>query len=266
MVDKMQISVLASSSSGNVTYIETPKRKVLIDAGMSGKKIESLMNSIGRSLTQVDSLLVTHEHSDHCKGVGVLARRYGMDIYANAKTWTAMDHKVGKIAVEQKHLFEKGQTKLLDDLEIESFGVSHDAADPQFYRLQYANQTFTILTDTGYVSNDLASQLKNSDGYLIECNHDLAMLQMGRYPWNVKQRILGEQGHLSNEEGGAALLDLIGNRTKQIYLGHLSQENNLKALAHLTVELQLAKRDLGVNHDFNLFDTDPETATSLRYL
>ena len=106
----MKISVLASGSTGNATYIETPKSKVLVDAGLSGKKIEELMNSIGRTLKDVDSLLVTHEHSDHIKGVGVLARRYGMNIYANQGTWDAMSAKIGKVPLEQKHIFDMGKT------------------------------------------------------------------------------------------------------------------------------------------------------------
>ena len=97
----MKISVLASGSSGNATYVETNKRHILIDAGLSGKKIEALMNSIGKSLKDVDSLLITHEHTDHCKGAGVLARRYGMDLYANEGTWEAMENKLGKIPLEQ---------------------------------------------------------------------------------------------------------------------------------------------------------------------
>ena len=129
----MQVSVLASGSTGNATYIETPEHQVLIDAGLSGKKIEELMNSIGRTLNDVDSLFVTHEHTDHSKGVGVLARRYGMDVYANQKTWDAMAPKIGKIKPEQKHLLEAGKVLSLGDLDVESFGVSHDAADPQFY-------------------------------------------------------------------------------------------------------------------------------------
>ena len=128
----MKIRVLASGSSGNVTYVETEKHKVLIDAGLSGKKIEMLMNSIGRTLKDVDSLFVTHEHTDHCQGVGVLARRYGMNVYANEGTWDAMSKKVGKIPLDQKPVFKCGSVLSLDDLDIESFGVSHDASEPQF--------------------------------------------------------------------------------------------------------------------------------------
>lgn len=261
--DQMKISVLASGSSGNVTYVETEKHKVLIDAGLSGKKIETLMNSIGRTLKDVDSLFVTHEHTDHCQGVGVLARRYGMNVYANEGTWDAMSKKVGKIPLDQKHVFKCGSVLSLGDLDIESFGVSHDASEPQFYELHHHDSSFAIVTDTGYVSPMVAGIIQDAEAYLFECNHDTEMLRMGAYPWPLKQRILGDTGHLSNEDGANALMSVIGNRTKQIYLGHLSRENNVKELAHLTVDHMMRDHDFAVDHDFYLHDTDPEKATPL---
>ncbi|WP_157055564.1 MBL fold metallo-hydrolase [Liquorilactobacillus cacaonum] len=261
--DDMKISILASGSSGNVTYIETPKQRVLVDAGLSGKKIANLMASIGKDLSDVDSLFVTHEHTDHCKSVGVLARKYHLDVYANQGTWEAMNSKIGEIPIGQKHLFDMGKTKSFFDLDVESFGVSHDAAEPQFYQFYHNGHSFVILTDTGYVSEHLEGIVRNADGYLIECNHDIEMLRMGAYPWSLKQRILGDQGHLSNEDGANTLIDVLGNKTKQIYLGHLSKDNNVKELAHLTVEATMKQQDLGVNRDFKIYDTDPNKATKL---
>lgn len=262
--DTLKVSVLASGSSGNVTYIETPEQKVLVDAGLSGKKINELMTSIGRSLTDVDALFVTHEHVDHIKGVGILARKYGMPIYANNDTWQAMGTKIGKVSLEQQMDFEPGKVMTLGDLDIESFAVSHDAINPQFYQFHYAGKSFAIVTDTGYLSDRLHGTLANADGYLIETNHDIKMLEMGSYAWSLKQRILGDKGHLSNEDGALAAVELLGQRTKQIYLGHLSKENNQKVLAHLTVEQIMQARDIGVNHDFKLYDTDPDQASPLR--
>lgn len=261
--DNMQISILASGSSGNTTYIETPQRKILVDAGLSGVRIERLMNSIGKTLKDVDSILVSHEHVDHVQGVGVLARRYGMDIYANQKTWDAMAKRIGKIDNAQKYLFEPGQTLSLGDIDIESFNVSHDAANPQFYQVHHNNKAFAIVTDTGYIDDKVAGIIQDADAYLFECNHDIDMLRVGPYPWALKQRILGEKGHLSNEDGAQALMDVLGNRTKKIYLGHLSQENNVKELAHLTVEQLMAANDFAVGSDFEIMDTDPKEATSI---
>lgn len=261
--DALKVSVLASGSGGNATYLETPHQKLLIDAGLSGKKIEELMNSIGRTLKDVDRLLVTHEHSDHIQSVGVLARRYGLDVYANQATWKAMEPRIGNVKVEQKHLFEMETTKTFGDLDVESFGVSHDACAPQFYEVHYQDHAFAIVTDTGYVSERVQGIVKNADGYLFECNHDTEMLRAGIYPWALKQRILGDQGHLSNEDGANALMSVLGPRTKKIYLGHLSQENNLKELAHLTVKRTMQAYDLGVGSDFELLATDPAKATEL---
>ncbi|QBO37472.1 MBL fold metallo-hydrolase [Periweissella cryptocerci] len=259
----MKVSVLASGSSGNVTYIETPKHRVLVDAGLSGKKVESLMHDIGRTLKDVDALFVTHEHSDHIKGVGVLARKYGMPVYANTDTWDAIGTKIGVIPAEQKMDFEPGKVLTLDDLDVESFPVSHDAANPQFYQFHHNSKAFAIVTDTGYLSDRLHGTLQNADAYLIEANHDVEMLRMGGYAWSLKQRILSDKGHLSNEDGALAAIDLLGNKTKQIYLGHLSKENNQKVLAHVTVEQIMQNRDIAVDHDFMLYDTDPEIATKL---
>lgn len=262
--DQLKVSVLASGSSGNVTYIETPEQKILVDAGLSGKKINELMMSIDRSLNDVDALLVTHEHVDHIKAVGILARKYGMPVYANAETWSAMAPKIGNVSTEQQIIFAPGKVMTLGDMDIESFAVSHDAINPQFYQIHHNNKSFAIVTDTGYLSDRLHGTLANADGYLIETNHDIKMLEMGSYAWALKQRILGDKGHLSNEDGALAAIDLLGNRTKQIYLGHLSKENNQKVLAHLTVEQMMQEHDLAVNHDFLLMDTNPDKATPLR--
>ena len=219
-------SILASSSTGNSFYVETPQKRFLIDAGLTGKKITSLLAEIDRKPENLDAIFITHEHSDHIKGVGVLARRYNLDVYANEKTWQMIDERnmIGKLDLAQKHIFERGKTLTLGDIDIESFGVSHDAVEPQFYRLMKDNKSFVVLTDTGYVSDRMAGIIENADGYLIESNHDVEILRSGSYPWSLKQRILSDKGHLSNEDGAGTMIRTIGNRTKKIYLGHLSKE------------------------------------------
>lgn len=258
-------SILASGSTGNSFYLETLEKKILVDAGLSGKKITSLLAEIDRDPSDLDAILVTHEHKDHIHGVGVLARKYGMDIYANEKTWQIMDSKnmLGKIDNSQKHVFSRDKLLTFGDIDIESFGVSHDAIDPQFYRFMKDGKSFVMLTDTGYVSDRMAGIIENADGYLIESNHDVEILRAGSYPWSTKQRILSDQGHLCNEDGADAMIRTIGNKTKKIYLGHLSKENNIKELAHMTMENQLARADFGVGTDFKVCDTSPDTATPL---
>nr|WP_040407994.1 MBL fold metallo-hydrolase [Allofustis seminis] len=259
----LHISILASGSTGNAIYVESEKTKLLVDCGLPGKKIHELFNQIDRSPDDLDAILVTHEHADHIKGVGVLSRRHDLDIYANEKTWDAMAPKIGKIAKEHQNHFQRGQLKTIGDIDILSFGVSHDAADPQFYAFQKDNERFVILTDTGYVSDQMRHELKNADAYLMESNHDVQMLRMGPYPWHLKQRILGDKGHLSNEESSLAMAEMIGDRTKRIYLGHLSQKNNMKSVARSTVEDILLQKETGVNEKFFLYDTDPDEAQPL---
>jgi len=262
-LDDLQISVLASGSSGNAIYVESAKTKLLIDCGLTGKKTAELLSQIDRDPYDLDAILVSHEHSDHIKGVGIMSRKYDLDIYANEKTWQAMNNKIGKVKTEHKYLFNVEEQKTIGDIDILSFGISHDAVDPQFYAFEKNKKQFVILTDTGYVSDRMRDGLKNADAYLIESNHDTSLLRMGKYPWPLKQRILSDKGHLSNEEGALALVDLIGDKTKRIYLGHLSKENNMKEIARDTVEEVLLRKGMGVNEHFHLFDTDPDAAQSL---
>lgn len=265
--DNLHYSILASGSKGNSTYIETAHHRILIDAGLSGKQIEARMAEINRSMADVEAIFVTHEHSDHSHGVGVLARRYGLDVYANKGTWAAMENKIGKLSLDQKHLIAPGTVKDFGDLQVESFPVSHDAAEPQFYQVHHDNQAFCILTDTGYVSERVAGTIRDADAYLMECNHDTEMLINGtKYSWPLKQRILSDEGHLSNEDGAEALMDVIGRHTKEVMIGHRSHENNTRSLAHLTVASLLEQHDFGVDHDFRLDDAEQDHASQLRVL
>ncbi|TPR17613.1 MBL fold metallo-hydrolase [Apilactobacillus timberlakei] len=262
--DSLSVSVLSSGSGGNVTYIETDQHKVLLDAGLSGIRIKKLMMSIDRDLNDVDMLLVTHEHTDHSKAVGILARKYPkINVYANKQTWDAMASTIGDIPECQKNIFPPNMTMSFGDLDIESFAVSHDAARAQFYNFHHHNKSFVVITDVGYVSDHIAGVIDNANAYVFECNHDLEMLRSGEYPWSLKQRIMGDEGHLSNEDGANALMNCIGHNTEHIFIGHRSHHNNVKELAHLTVASMLEEHDFGVGHDFDLLDTDVEQASPL---
>ncbi|MGT2666280.1 MBL fold metallo-hydrolase [Streptococcus rifensis] len=264
-MEGFKYSILASGSTGNAFYLESDQKKILVDAGLTGKKIEQLLNDIDRTAADLDAIFITHEHSDHIKGVGILARKYGLDLYANEETWKVIDERqlIGAVPNEQKHIFKRDEMKTFGDLDIASFGVSHDAVAPQFYRFMKDGKSFVMLTDTGYVSDRMVGMIENADGYLIEANHDIEILRAGSYPWRTKQRILSDIGHLCNEDGAEAMIRSLGNKTKKIYLGHLSKENNIKELAHMTVFNQLAQADMRVGTDFQLFDTSPDEATSL---
>ncbi|MGM8366771.1 MBL fold metallo-hydrolase [Virgibacillus sp. W0181] len=255
----LRFSVLASGSTGNAFYIESGKERILVDAGLSGKQIDRLFSEIEVDPTQLTSILVTHEHSDHIKGLGIIARKYDLPIYANEKTWQAMEHSIGKIPLDQKFVFGMGETHTFGDIDVESFGVSHDAVEPMFFTFHHGGKKVALVTDLGYVSERIKKTIEGADAYIFEANHDVGMLQMGRYPWNVKRRILGDSGHVSNEDSGLALSDVISNRTKRIYLAHLSRDNNMKDLARMSVDSVLKERGI----EIDLFDTDPVTPTAL---
>lgn len=261
--DGLRISMLASGSTGNATYVETHRARLLIDAGLSGKKIEGLMAQINRQVQDLDAILVTHEHRDHIHGVGVLSRKYDLPVYANRQTWQAMDKVVGKIAPHNRRYFEHEELLSFADIDVLSYHVSHDAVEPQFYALQKGGKQFVMLTDTGYVSQRLQSMLANADAYLIESNHEIDMLRYGNYPWSLKQRILSDKGHLSNEDGALAITRLMGPSTKDVFLGHLSQDNNTKHLALSSMETILRQHDVDVYQEIQLHMTDPDQATDL---
>ncbi|ATF27229.1 MBL fold metallo-hydrolase [Brochothrix thermosphacta] len=262
-VADLRYSFLTSGSSGNATLIESDNQLLLIDCGHSGKKMEELCQSVGRSLADIDAILISHEHSDHIKGLGVLARKYQIPIYANEKTWRAMPKSVGEIATDLKFTFDTNTVQTFGSIDVESFGVSHDAADPMFYAFHQGHHKIVTMTDTGYVSERMKGVIRNADVYLFESNHDIQMLRAGRYPWSTKQRILGDEGHLSNEDAGMAMSQVLGDKTKRIYLGHLSQDNNMKDIARMAVEQTLTQQGISVGPQVQIFDTDPNKATPL---
>ncbi|AKE25886.1 MULTISPECIES: MBL fold metallo-hydrolase [Bacillus] len=259
----LQFSVLASGSTGNAFYLETEDHAFLVDAGLSGKAMDGLMAQIGRKLDDVDGIFVTHEHSDHIKGLGVVARKYKLPIYANEKTWKAMENQIGKIDTDQKFVFPMETVKSFGGLDVESFGVSHDAAEPMFYVFHYNGRKLALMTDTGYVSDRMKGIIRSANVFVFESNHDVGMLQMGRYPWSIKRRILSDVGHVSNEDAALAMTDVIGDETSRIYLAHLSQDNNMKELARMSVQQTLASKGFMTGETFDLYDTDPKKATPL---
>lgn len=259
----MKFSVLASGSTGNSLYVESGEHSFLVDAGLSGKKMTELLNKINKKPEDLSGIFVTHEHSDHIKGLGILARKYQLPIYANANTWRAMDGLIGEIPTDLKFEFGMETVKSFGNLDVESFGVSHDAAEPMFYVFHQDGKKLVTITDTGYVSDRMKGIIKNADIYIFESNHDVSMLRMGRYPWSVKRRILSDVGHVCNEDAAIAMSEVAGDRTRSFYLAHLSKDNNMKDLARMSVSQTLETKGIKVGEQFSLYDTDPNEPTEL---
>ncbi len=231
----IRFTVLASGSTGNATIVQCDDATVLIDAGLSVKKIESLMQERGVAGHHLDAILVTHEHSDHIKGLGAFARKFELPVYANEATWEAMERHVGQMPEEKRVVIETGETVAFGSMRTTSYAISHDAAEPVGYIFEDGDVKLSLATDLGYVSDKVRLAIEDSDVLVLESNHDVDMLRMGRYPWNIKRRILSDIGHLSNEAAGEALCQLLTDRTKRVYLAHLSLDHNLMDLAKLTV-------------------------------
>ena len=241
----MRLCSIASGSSGNCIYVGSDKTHLLVDAGISGKKVEFGLNSLDLTTGDLDGILVTHEHSDHIKGLGVVARKCGVPIYATQGTIRAMENSgsLGKMPEGIFHEVTPDQDCPIGDLTIHPFRISHDAAEPVAYRIGQGDREVGIATDMGVYDEYIVKNLEGLDALLLEANHDVNMLQVGKYPYYLKRRILGDKGHLSNETAGQLLCRLLHDNMKQILLGHLSRENNYEALAYETVCAEVTMGD-----------------------
>ena len=236
--DTLALCALASGSRGNAIYLAAGRNALLIDAGLSGREIETRLRRQNLDPHDLKAILVTHEHSDHIRGVGILARRFDLPVYMTAPTYQAAQDVIGRLPA--CHYFEPGTDFSLADFHIHPFALSHDAVDPVGFTFSRNGSRIGLATDLGIVTGLVEERLKRCDLLLIEANHDTAMLAAGPYPWHLKQRIQSRCGHLSNGETGKLLRKLAHPKLRQIILGHLSDTNNSPQMAHQTVERALA--------------------------
>lgn len=241
-----------SGSSGNCIFLSDQKTNILIDAGVSGKTIEASLKNIGHEAHAISAIMVTHEHSDHIRGIGVLSRKHNIPVYANKNTWAAMKDAVGEIKEENIRVFETNKHFEIGDIGVKAFDIPHDAVEPVGYSFCINGKKVTSATDIGHINSDLIENLKNSDILLLESNHDVEMVKSSRYPYFLKQRILGDNGHLSNESAGSLLCELIEYGVDKVLLGHLSKENNFPELCYQAVANVLATNKIKIGKDIKV--------------
>ena len=240
----MLFSPLCSGSSGNASYLDAGGVRLLVDAGVTAKRMKELMDMIDVSPESLNAILVTHEHTDHVSGVGVLSRKYDIPVFAAAECWENMPSSIGEIAPKNMRVFEPDRDFYLRQLCVHPFSTPHDAAHAVGYTFVNSGKKLSIMTDIGHVSSAMLEAVASSDLILLEANHDVDMLKAGSYPYPLKMRILSPRGHLCNEDAGLVLQKLYARGVKNAILGHLSQENNTPELALVTVQSVLESAGL----------------------
>ena len=245
---------IASSSSGNCIYIGTSNTHILIDAGLSGINIQKGLLALETDAGAINAIFITHEHIDHVKGAGILSRRFDIPIFATHKTWTQIDRRnsIGNISYRNKRFVYPEENCIINDMSVKAFQIPHDAADPVGYTVSAFGHKVAVATDIGIITDTIKENITGCSAILIESNHDIEMLENGKYPRDLKNRIRGNKGHLSNCSTGKFLAEIMNERLKHIFLGHLSEENNLPLVALDTVESMLKAAGAFEAYEFKL--------------
>lgn len=251
---EFKLCALASGSSGNCTYLEAGEQRFLIDVGISGKKVVAALDQLEVAPESINGILITHEHSDHIKGVGILSRKYNIPIYATSLAWERLlgEKMIGVVKEEHQKILEKEVYLQVRELKILPYPIYHDAVDPVGYIFEYKDKKITVATDIGTIDDKIAARLSGSHGILLEFNHDIRMLEAGGYPYYLKKRILSDVGHLNNEAAAKALVELYHPGLEWAVLGHLSKDNNVPDLALLTAQTALEERNIIVGKDIEV--------------
>ncbi len=244
----INIHPLYSSSSGNMFHIGSEKTDILIDAGVNYKAINDALVGIDKKVDDISAVLITHEHTDHIKGLTLLCRKHKIPIFASGKTADYIKEMLDeKNITSDIYKISYGQPFKIHDFDITAFETSHDAVMPCGYRINCKDTTLSYATDLGYMSNEVFENLQNSDFVVLESNYDETMLDFGKYPYPLKRRIKGNEGHLSNYESASTVARLARQNESNFVLAHLSENNNNADLARSTFEEVLTKNDIDIN-------------------
>ena len=242
------ITPLASGSKGNCTLIENDQAAYLIDCGISFKKLGEKFKSLGKNISKLKGIFITHEHTDHSSGVRVCADKLGLAVYANHET-TLMLRQKNRLG-ERVVVFENGQEIFLDGMVFKPFSVPHDAVNTVAYTVECDGRKISVLTDLGSATELVIDQVRNSHSLILECNYDQQMIMTCGRPWRTIQRIMSRHGHLSNDQAMELLERLIHPELEELFIGHISEDTNDYALVYDKVKAKL--RDLGRD------DLDPQ--------
>ena len=238
---------LYSGSSGNSLFIETKNTKLLVDAGVSSKKIETALNDINVDPKSLDGILITHEHIDHVQGLGTLSKKFDLPVFVNQETLDAMPKQRDKISDKNIKTFKVSDKFEIGDLKIKPFSIPHDAANPCGFNIWKDNKKISIATDIGHMTNPILKSLEESLFIMLEANYDPEILRCSSYPFTLKSRIAGPIGHLPNEMAGKTISHLLKSGLKNAMLGHLSKESNFPELAYQTVVDELISNNYNEN-------------------
>ena len=249
---RLTLCPLFSGSSGNSIYISCGDVRLLVDAGMSAARIEAHLREIGADIREIDGILVTHEHVDHIRGLGVLARKYGVPIYANEGTWNGILLKESGIPLRCVRTFYTGEDFYIGGVNVHPFPIPHDANEPVGFAFESRGLRCAVATDLGHINDTWMNAVSGCQALVLEANHDVEMVERGPYPSHLKRRILGRKGHLNNEDCAKALLKLVKSGTRAVFLSHLSQDNNLPELAYNTVCGALYESGYDVGEDIRV--------------
>lgn len=238
---------LYSGSSGNCSLVQTDSTKILVDAGQSAKKIEEALSAIDVDPFSIDGILVTHEHSDHVKGLGILSKKFHIPVYANSETWNAMEKQKEKVEENNIKFFSFDKFKI-GNIDVKPFSIPHDAANPCGFNIFNNDKKISIATDIGHMNKEILQNLLNSNFLLLEANYEPEVLRYSKYPYLLKTRISGPNGHLSNVDAGKTISYLVNRGLDKVMLGHLSNESNFPELAYKTVVEQLMENNVAQNN------------------
>jgi phosphoribosyl 1,2-cyclic phosphodiesterase len=249
---ELKACALRSGSSGNAIFISSGKTRLLVDAGVCLRSIEQALEEIDEKAGQLNGILITHEHSDHVSGLGVLLRRHPIPLYLTRGTWQAIQCSIGQGVASQVHLIEDKKPSIIGDMMVASFKIPHDAAEPVGFRIQSSQGDVAVFTDAGHLEDQMLAEVAGCKIIFVEANYDQAMLLAGTYPAMLKQRILSEYGHLSNDDCATAVCRLLSGGTEHFVLSHISKDNNYPELALLTVSSKLREIGARPGHDCRL--------------